>query len=341
MVRDILDLPIELQEIIYSYFSSQDTVNFACTSKEYYRSVRHLLWKEIDIPWKCIQKNSEFPKDIEKLKLTTELSFIDNYDNDNVVPKPTKWSHVSSNYKRIIKNCNPNKLTRLKIEGLIADSGIKLTCNYFENLKELCLDSCHYTTIVTWRELSNLSSLKQLTIRDCKICNWGVKTVCESKSLTELHLIQCQFITDACMEHIGNMDGLKRLSVSYNQNITANGLRCLGNLQNLSRLNLEYSDVDGEGMTTLCHLVLNLKRLDVNGCRRLTVTGFYQLASLPTLEGVKVQDNNFSDLAMEHFCQLKGMKENIDSDDLVLTIKEDTWPKNGKCGMLWEYSCLI
>ena len=142
------------------------------------------------------------------------------------------------------------------------------------------------------------------------------------------------------MEYIGNMNQLKKLTVSYNQNITTAGLRCLGNLSNLECLNLEYSDVDDEGITTLCQLVINLKRLDINGCRRLTVTGFYQLASLPTLEEVNIQDNNFSNIAMEHFCQMKGMKQDVKSDDLVLTVHPDVWPENGKCGMLWKCTCL-
>jgi len=341
----ILELPVELREHIFDYCSMDDLQNLSCANKRYYHCVRHLLWREIEIPWKSIQKESVLPKNMERLKLTQHINFSDADDGNGFVTTPSKWVHVQSGFKKILRTCNRNKLTSLKICGLAADNGVKTACTMLTNLTELWLSGCQYPTIIAWKTLSTTESLRKLIVEDCRIFNAGISALCDSQFLTELGIHRCQLITDPCMESIGKMRQLKKLSIRNNRNITIKGMRCLARLRNLNRLQLEYNDVDTDGNPCLSQLTFSLDRVDRMGAHRLNVTGFYEFSTPPVVEGDNgtegdgLSEDKLPHVALEHYRKMKEVEEDMKSDEVKMTVDKDN--ENGKCSVNWKSTSLL
>merc|ERR1712013_27748 len=343
----ILGLPAELQEHIFDYCSMNDLTNLSSTNKRYYHCIKHLLWREIEIPWKSIQKESVFPRNLDRLKLTKHINFSDKDDGNGFVVVPSKWVHVSSGFKKLLKACNRNKLVSIRVCGLVADNAVKTLCTLLHHLQDLWLAGCHYTTIAAWKTVADCTSLRKLTIEDCRVFNIGIQTISKSSTLVDVGVQRCQLITDPCIESLLKMGHLERLTLVNNRNLTRKGMQCLGQHRNLKHLEVSYNEIDSNGNTCLCHFSVALDRVDGNQGIGLRVDGFSEFTPVSSAaestegaevsttsvvaSGSKVCEDKIPSHAINHFRKMQEVEEDMELEDLVIDQVKD-----GKCRLDWK-----
>ena len=310
MTQNILTLPPEVQEEIFSYFQMPDITNFACCAKAYFKSIQHLMWYNLCIRWDCIKRNSTLPKTkkLTRLKHTKHLNFIN--DNDSEFPPgPRRWHDVARNYKKVLTHCDHRRLINLYIEGLIIDESIKLTSVLLSKLEVLLLENCYYITDIGWNSITSLICLKDICLYGCCISDSGIKELMKLICLEEFSLISCNGITDVGIKHISGKLQLKKIAVVYNEKITPKGLEHIGKLVNIENLNLGHSSISDDVLVAICMRLIRLKNLDVTWCENLTDCGLIKLITVTSLEKLNIQNNSFSKEAIEKLYEVATRKQ--------------------------------
>jgi len=301
----ILELPTELQDLVWSYCSLPDLMNFALTCTECYNSVKHLLWKEITIPWSGLHKKSVLPAHVYRLSSSIEILFMEEYDH----MQPRKWADVMSKYRKVLKRCNPRKLKKFSFIGLVADRGLRLTVEMLYNLQELEFKDVKYISVAGWEVLATLSCLKKITIISCRIRDIGVRYLSQSKYIQGINLIACRYLTNHSVYYLKMMHRLKALTICNMKIIRSIALISLSELSNLHSLNLSWTEISNEGLARFSSKLQNLEVLEVRGCLLITDDALADLTKLKKLKHLDVQDTKLTFAALERFCEFTGLKQ--------------------------------
>lgn len=359
MTRIIEDLPPELRERIFLFLKVCDLKHIACCSKEYYGFVQHLIWRDLFLTWKFLNRHCmDMPSN---LKYTNGLSFSYGWSPHTEVPS---WDQISSNYTRVLKNCSDNQLKQLSIEGDIPDKALQITVENLPNLQELTLYLIQNNSYNGWKSLTNLHCLRKLSIHHCRIDDGSINAIIKIPKLRWLQLKACKGFRDKSLKYISSMTQLQKITLSHNRDVTNNGMVYFSKLTNLVELDLKYTDLNDSVLEKFCTCLKNLKTLDISECQNITDSGLYNLPRLKMLRNlnisgctqvtdpgltlvstlgglveINIQFNHFSDEAIEEFCRKTHMKQKMKCFKFILTKNSRYWLQNGKCGLGWKCNC--
>lgn len=164
------------------------------------------------------------------------------------------------------------------------------------SLRDLNLQHCQVTNS-TVEHIVDLK-LTALSLSNClKITDYCLSLIRSIKTLTQLDLSMCPFITDDGIQHLALLP-LTRLSLSCCDNVQDRGVQHLSALTKLNHLSLRHLHVTDVGIRSLEYLplrsldlrytkvsdqglqiisVLPLRRVDVSNCRYISRVGLSKL----------------------------------------------------------------
>jgi len=177
-----------------------------------------------------------------------------------------------------------------------------LTDNSLEFLRELNLlntlnlSGCFNISDVGMKHLSKLTNLQNLSLIGLtKISYVGVKHLVDLAALAEINLSGCHRICDAAIEHLSKLTCLKTLYLARINNITDLGFKHLLQLTKLQKLHLSLCrNLDDSVLRHLSTALIELRFLDLTGCRKVTEDGIVHLAQLKSLKVLTVNDCSFT-----------------------------------------------
>ena len=147
--------------------------------------------------------------------------------------------------------------------------------NTMSSLRKLKLDNNYNLTDLALMYISTLTSLRELSLCNTRITDYGIGLLNSLKSLQILKLAACSLLTDLSLKNL-KLLSLKRLYLSFCLKISNDGLNYLKVLVNLEWLDLFGIDISDSG---LMHLdCLKLKWLSVRRIR-LTEKGIVQFCN--------------------------------------------------------------
>ncbi|KNC78736.1 hypothetical protein SARC_08841, partial [Sphaeroforma arctica JP610] len=122
-----------------------------------------------------------------------------------------------------------------------------------------------------------------LSLRGChRLTDYGATRALSNRTVPELDhidLFNCSQLTDSFLVHlVKSFPAISFLGLSNCQSIGARGLAAIGTLTSLEYLDIALmSNLDDKGLWELAGGCINLKVLDVSGCRRITDNGLSML----------------------------------------------------------------
>ena len=298
MMPCFVQLPQELKECIYSFCKLCDLRNVACCSKASYMSVQYIIWHCVEIPWrsfgnmilpwKIARKKLIRSRRLSNLKFTNYLRFREDWCGSLTGEK--RWTRVANHYKKIIENCNPNRLVTIYIDRVIVDQGLIWTCHLLYMLQEIYLNCCYHITDHGWQHLTTLKQLRKLSLRNCEIRDSSIKKMLGIKQLKEFRLDQCLQVTCTGLKLISTLTQLEKLTFSYNWHIEANVYQYFSRLHKLVDLDLRYTNISDCMLECITKTMMNLKGLNLRGCHNISDAGLAHLTILLCLEELDVSE---------------------------------------------------
>lgn len=135
------------------------------------------------------------------------------------------------------------------------------------------------------RDMKHLALLQNLRHLDLSegtgVTNDELSCIATIPHLTHLNISFCGvMITDAGMEHVGNMWNLEHLDVTWCTAITDAGVACLRQLQRLRFLNVACCEkITDVGVKSIVSYLTGLRHLDLCGLSRVTDAGLASIAT--------------------------------------------------------------
>lgn len=219
------------------------------------------LWRIIDLrPYTISLRNmkkivnrrvSECTNELRIKGLVTATKKLENLSSPLLEAIKNKASRLQSLF---LINCYLNNVGIQSLPGCItklslAESLVPLGWfellkqkNVFPSLEQLDLTLCSRVSSVDISSISNLKTLKTLTLRGCyRIVDDDVRTISTNlKSLITLNLSECKKITDLSLHHIArHIKQIESLSIAHDYQITPLGMSVLNDLAKLVFLNCE------------------------------------------------------------------------------------------------------
>jgi len=226
---------------------------------------------------------------LSNLKFTQFLRFREG-ERCGKLSSVKRWTNISDHFKRVLENCNPDKLVKICLERVIVDQGLMWTCHLLHRLQEIYLNCCYHITDQGWKQLSTLKHLKKLSIRNCEVRDSSIQKLLSIKQLKELRLDQCLQVTRVGVKLISSMSELQKLTFSYNWHIEAKMYLSFTTLSCLLELDLRYTNVSDCMLESLVKEVTGLKALTLRGCHNISDEGLSHLSVLGVLEELDVSE---------------------------------------------------
>jgi Leucine-rich repeat (LRR) protein len=159
--------------------------------------------------------------------------------------------------------------------------------------------------------LSAFPKLRKVLLIRAKITDDGINELKKLPNLEDLNLTGCKALTDKGFARVGELKGLRSLSLS-STNITNDSVALLKGLTRLEKLNLSTTRVDDgalahlEGMTELREL--NLFNVGELGKKRVTDAGLEHLKGLTKLEVLLIPNSKVTGKGMAYLEGMTGLR---------------------------------
>lgn len=249
--------------------------------------------------------------------------------------------YAMKNYLPHLKKLNP-LLCSIVLQRLIHEQLLspKIAESFIGcHLRTIDLTSCQHVTNELLSKLANIRHPKSLIIKGSPyLTNKGMKYIGEMATLEKLFLENCDKLTDFCVTFLGNLNSLKHVSFR-NTKITDSGLKVLleitskgyvnntlvtldlgmtkvtnalsqciiAKCDNLEKLDLNSLQINEmfplEFALTEC--LINLKELDLSGCKFTQNANFYSLALMPKLTTLQLMNSSIPDFSFLENLNLK------------------------------------
>ncbi len=151
--------------------------------------------------------------------------------------------------------------------------------------------------------LKDFPALKSLHMPFLDIGDAGAEHLAQLSNLEELHFLDAPRLTDAGLERLTAITGLRRIRL-WNTAITDEGLRCLAKFSRLESLNIGGCRIGDAGMRHLAGLPLS--ELDLSSTQ-ITSSGLTHLKTLEQLRVLQLRETRIDDSAVEHLVALSGL----------------------------------
>lgn len=147
--------------------------------------------------------------------------------------------------------------------------------------------------------------LKQLHLANTKITDKGLRTLQDLKWLNELNVDKTQ-ITSAGMEYLAKLPNLIYLSISWTKVENA-GLDHLLK-SHVRNLHLRSNKIDGKSLQLIAR-IKSLELLNLAECEDIPDSAYAQLAKLPKLQTLWLEDTSTADSTIPYITKIKTLKE--------------------------------
>jgi hypothetical protein len=200
-------------------------------------------------------------------------------------------TRISDHGLQQLKNAPGITDLNLRYAELITDAGLAAVKRW-KHLQRLSLRGTKITD-TTLQHLSGVTSLESLDIGFVQVTDVGLDALTSLPNLKEL-AIGGNKLTDVGLQPLRQMPGLMSLDLSGAQrtdsglwsiSLTEPGLDAVATLKNLRHLRLNGTGVSARGLEKLKSLV-QLERLDLQGCSRIRDDAVPVLAAFPALHVV-------------------------------------------------------
>ena len=164
-------------------------------------------------------------------------------------------------------------------------------------LEDLQLSGCSLISNPSLRAIAtSLRRLRRLKLRSCwQVSDAGVMSLTSATPgppLEELHLQDCQRVSDNSLRHISQgLGSLTSLNLSFCANISDSGMKSLSKISSLRTLNLRSCDnISDIGVGYLAEGCVSLQSLDLSFCRvtdaamNHIASGLFNLRSLSLVQ---------------------------------------------------------
>jgi internalin A len=141
--------------------------------------------------------------------------------------------------------------------------------------------------------------VRQLTLNGSHLTNEGLKALKDMKNLTALYLNDGGKLSEDCLVHLENLDGLTQLNI-FRMKITDAGAKHVAGRTNLTMLGLLTCQLNDSALGTLAPLTklenLTLTENDITGTGLIRLSGMKKLKHL-TLSNNKITDDGLKPIA--------------------------------------------
>ena len=319
----LLEVPLEIQHIIYNKCIPKDLRNLAATSSSFYNSVglNQILWSRI-----CIVVNAL--KNIDIQKDSSFLARLSQYTRD--LKLQSTWDIYSVQldgiFTAIMKQCCVNKmhlvhaplcayqmlgdmnLTELRLEGvrMLNDEHVHIVCERLTKLQVLSIDNTNnhekksfFNTsykLSSEKAFDKLDKLPQL--REIFLCRCPIRQVVATQSsvLNVLELRYCEqlrkiFSNDETRSlKRQSLKSLERLSVMHCRSLTdASILASVHHFGKLKKLSLGNLPITDAVVDAVCAEATQLEEIDVGVCSKLTDKSLRSISNVRSLKKINIQ----------------------------------------------------
>lgn len=308
MVLGIPNLVPELQEKIYSYCTTSDLLNVACCNKNYYFTVIHLLWHVLKTEWKFLENKASVKKRTKHLKFTAILHIKDvgassnDYANNS---SKKKDECRASCYKHILKQCSPQRLHSLQLDGFLPKNGLELASVRLSGLIELNLSNIFFAD---WEYICNCKNLQKLSLQNSNITDVSLQQICNLQNLKEIVVVQCLELTKVSLQYVSNLVKITKMTFSYDWSFisTDDYIHNLGKLVNLTYLSLEFTGINDKLFSDIRFNLRNLVELNVSWCHHLTDSCMIYISQLVVLQKLNISRcTRITDEGLSYLSNLK------------------------------------
>lgn len=240
----LLLLPPEIRERIYTYCKTSDLVNVSrcCkSSADDDEDLRTVIWHSVQIPLKCMERESEYIHQRSKHLCYTNKLTLCGYSAFPVHPTTNK---VKS-FLRILKNCNLSNIVELLVQYFVIPEGAELgeILALFTGLEHLSVNNVTTWQIPEWSRICNLTRLTRLVLDNCNIHNENLTNIGQLTHLRQLSITRCFNILHLCAEFLDTLEQLQCLRLSHNLfNMQGTSMHRLTNLQHLQLVRVVFTD---------------------------------------------------------------------------------------------------
>ena len=199
----------------------------------------------------------------------------------------------------------------------ITDKGLEYL-SHLSNLKHLAISRIHFSDPAMNTEyytdkgleyLSRCSKLEELNIGSIGVTNAGMEHIASLTGLKSLGLFGCDNVTDIGFAKLAALKSLERLNAFHN-NITIAGLNRLGSLSGLKKLHVTGvrrggALLDLSGMTSLEYIIISLPP---RSGEVFTDADLACLKNLRMLADLQIGPREFTDSGLRHLVGLTQME---------------------------------
>lgn len=251
--------------------------------------------------------------EIGKLEHLSELDlYLSKIDDDNLMTicqklKKLKLLNISYSAVTDVGLCliiHLDCLETLNMSGCDI-SDIALTyVGSLSQLHRLDISSCYEITDEGISHLSNIASLKSLSLKRCKVTDKSMQYIAAMSSLQILAIGGIR-ITDEGLRELSGLQSLVDLDIKEISEITDAGMSFLSTLASLRKLDVSCTKLGDEGMQAIKRLELHT--LDVN-FTRVSDIGLEYLSSMATLKKLRCSNTEITDAGILSLTVLNNLK---------------------------------
>jgi len=201
------------------------------------------------------------------------------------------------------------ELTRLQDVSLagsdLTDAGLAAVAGLPE-LRSLGLSRVQRITPAGWKALAAAPKLEELVLESSAIGDAGFKELAGLKMLRDLKLKGTNLTLAGTGPIFGGWKQLRTLDASDTKLDDA-GLAATAQAKGLTSLKLHSVAITDDGLKGLAMLV-KLQTLSLEGCEKITGTGFVHLGDLRLLETLSLADSPIGDAGLKEIAWLRNVK---------------------------------
>jgi hypothetical protein len=191
---------------------------------------------------------------------------------------------------------------------LLLVNGPSLSPGVRQEVRQVNFEEGHRVRAPEWTLLAAHFTAIEKIHCPSSLSDGGLAELCNLPSLTELHLKDCDRITDVGMRNIGNRIRLRLLNVGWCTRITP--VRKLPVLDSLTSLDFTCCEKITDAALGEVAKLTKLTSLSLSSCTRITDEGLRKIA--PTLSALTALDlsqcDRVTDKGMQHVAKLLRLK---------------------------------
>lgn len=309
---NVVDLPADLVGCVVDLMDHNEAIAFASASSELGEIVARTL-----VPWERGGVLADRRWDLCETSEREVLSAHHQFVSDAIIVDPCgEWEFVV----KVTKSSASAALQLLPTTVSCVDVDVGYSVVDFEllrrlpRLRRLTLTRWNASDDLSFHELSKLSNLESLQVREANIASSAtmIEVLTRLRRLTEVDLSYCSNLVADSLAFVTRCDTITSINVSHCNSLSDQCLHQLSSARQLTSLNLNWCAlVTDEGVDSIARNLPNVTYLDIGFCAQLTDRALAAIAlSLQKLRHLNIQElRGFTDHGVRIICSLERLEE--------------------------------